>query len=330
MYDFDRILPRGGTRPRDLGNGQRFAHRNLLIVNSVPSRLVVSAVTVRTAVFYRAAGLLVLMLLAPSLSFCDKSASTAMGFTIELPSPEVDVLSAVQTVVEDHIIRGTYVYEREKTLNEAVSEKSSAYFRSGDAAGHVFYKVRRDALAPRNFKNSSDVGVITVRYLVRGTSDNTTHLEILAVFVEDGTNRVHESNSAVETAEFAEIQKQLLSIQKDRQMAAEAGERKNRQAEDAAALATQRAAEMAREQAADSSLESLKRRVNELQHTLEVRIPNPSTELKSAPFRGAASLMKVQANTDVLVEIITTYWLGVETPDGHRGWVPRDQVIPLP
>jgi hypothetical protein len=278
----------------------------------------------------QAAGLLLLILPASSPSYSDKTSSATDGFTIELPNSEADVLTVVQTIADDHIIRGTYIYEREKILNDAVAEKSSAYFGSWKGEGHVFYKVRRDALAPRNFKNSSDIGVITVRYVVHATSDATTHLEIRAVFVEDGTNRLHPSNSTVETSEFSEIQKQLTSIQRDRQLAAETREKKDREAEEAAALAKQNSEEAARYQDAESSLKTLEQRADQLQHALEVRIPNPNTELKAAPFRGAATLTKLPANTDVLVEILTTYWYGVETADGHRGWVRRDQVVPLP
>src|ERR1700688_3477634 len=147
-----------------------------------------------------------ILLSAPS-SFSNKVAA-APEFTIELPSPETDVIAVVQTVVDDHVIHGTYVYEREKILNEAVAETSSAYFGPWKDQGHVFYKVRRDALAPRNFKDSSDIGVITVRYVVHAASASTTRLMIAAVFVEDGTHRVHVSDSTVETSEFAEIQKQ--------------------------------------------------------------------------------------------------------------------------
>lgn len=278
----------------------------------------------------RLAGLLLLILFVPFPSYSDKTASATDGFTIELPNSEADVLTAVQTVADDHIIRGTYIYEREKILNDAVAEKSSAYFGSWKGEGHVFYKVRRDALAPRNFKNSSDIGVITVRYIVHATSEATTHLEILAVFVEDGTNRLHPSNSTVETSEFSEIQKQLTSIQRDRQLAAETREEKDREAKEAAALAKQNREDAARYQDAESSLKTLEQRADELQHALEVRIPNPNTELKAAPFRGAATLTQLPANTDVLVEILTAYWYGVETADGHRGWVRRDQVVPLP
>jgi len=282
------------------------------------------------AAFRRVAALLLLILSASSPTYSDKTSSATEGFTIELPNSEADVLKAVQTIADDHIIRGTYIYEREKILNDAVAEKSSAYFGSWKGEGRVFYKVRRDALAPRNFKNSSDIGVITVRYVVHAASDATTHLEILAVFVEDGTNRLHPSNSTVETSEFSEIQRQLTSIQRDRQLAAETREKKDREAEEAATLAKQNRDEAARYQDAESSLKTLEQRADELQHALEVRIPNPNTELKAAPFRGAATLTKLPANTDVLVEILTKYWYGVETADGHRGWVRRDQVVPLP
>ena len=282
----------------------------------------------RMTIIQRAVACLSLLLLVPSLVYCEKN--SANSFTMELPNPEADVLAAVQNVADNHIISGTYVYEREKTLTEAVEEKSSSYFDSWPHEGHVFYKVRRDALSPRNFKDSSDIGVITVRYLVHATSDSTTHLEILAVFVEDGTHRLHASGGVVESSEYAEIQKQLLSIQKDRQIALQVKERKTRDAEESAALARQQVEEASRRQDADSSLKNLERRADELQHAVEVRVASPNAELKAAPFRKAATLTKLPANSDVLVEILTTYWYGVVTSDGHRGWIRRDQAVPLP
>ncbi len=269
-----------------------------------------------------------ILLFAPS-SFPNKVAA-APEFSIELQSPEADVIAVVQTVVDDHVIHGTYVYEREKTLNEAVAETSSAYFGPWKDAGRVFYKVRRDALAPRNFKDSSDIGVITVRYVVRTTSASTTRLMIAAVFVEDGTHRVHVSDSTVETSEFAEIQKQLTAMQRDRQLAAEIRQKKDEEAQQAADLARQQSEDAARVVAEESSLKTLERRAYELQHAVEARVLNPATELKSAPFHGATTLVKLGANSDLLVEIITAYWYGVETTDGHRGWIRRDQVAPLP
>jgi hypothetical protein len=274
--------------------------------------------------------LVMVFLHAFSVVPCLFAADPEDGFVIDLPNSEADVLAAVESVASDHVVHGTYVYEREKTLNGAVEEPTSSYFGPWKEAGRVFYKVRRDALAPRNFKNSSDIGIITVRYVVRSNSSGTTYLKIVAVFVEDGSNRVHASNSAVESGEFAEIQKQLATLQNDRQQAAEISHRRSLEQEQAGALAKQQTEEAGRYQAAESSLEALERRANTLQHAIEVRVPAPNTELKSAPFRAAASLTKLAANSDVLVEIITTYWYGVETSDGHRGWLRRDQVIPLP
>ena len=303
--------------------GERPSH---LPARSIPARAKAWFLGLRFREF--AALFFVILVAAPS-SFSNK-VSPAPEFAIELPSPEADVISVVQTVVDDHVIHGTYVYAREKILNEAVAETSSAYFGPWKDQGHVFYKVRRDALAPRNFKDSSDIGVITVRYVVRATSASSTRLAITAVFVEDGTRRLHVSDSTVETSEFAEVQKQLTEMQRDRQLAAEIRQKKNAEAQEAADRARQQSEEAARVVAEESSMETLEQRAEELQHAVEVRIINPATELKSAPFHGATVLTKLAAGSDVLVEIITAYWYGVETTDGHRGWIRRDQVAPLP
>jgi hypothetical protein len=260
----------------------------------------------------------------------DKNDSAGMGFAVELPYAEADVASIVQSVVEDHIIRGTYVYEREKILNDAVSANSSSSFGSWQGPGRAFYKVRKDALAPRNFKDSADIGAITVRYIGHGTSTNSTHLEILAVFVEDGTKRVHPSNISVESAEFTEIQNQLQTLQRDRQRSESMQADKRREEEQAAMAAKQASEESAAYEAVESSVSSLQKRASELQRTLEVRVQYPNAELKAAPFHSATSLAKLPLSSDVLVEIVTTYWYGVETVDGRRGWLRRDQVGTLP
>ena len=273
--------------------------------------------------------LFLLVLLANPAAFSDKGLTPGEGFSIDLPNPEADVLRAVQALADDHIIHGTYVYEREKTLNEASAETSSAYFGPWQEPGHAFYKVRRDALAPRNFRNSSDIGVITVRYIVRSVSEPKTHLEIKAVFVEDGTRRVHASDGTVETSEYAELRTQLGNLEKERALAADVTQKRAAVAEEAA-LAKQKDEEVGRYQAAQSSVKNLEQRLNQLQRAVEVRVSAQDTELKSAPFRSAACLTKMPANSDLLVEIVTAYWYGVETTDGHRGWVRRDQVVPLP
>ena len=56
----------------------------------------------------------------------------------------------------------------------------------------------------------------------------------------------------------------------------------------------------------------------------------PGASLKAAPFRSAANVANLSAFTDVLIVIVTPHWYGVETPDGQRGWLPLDQLDPLP
>lgn len=259
----------------------------------------------------------------------DRGTAALEGFTIDLTASEADVLKAVQSVVEDQEIHGTFVYEREPRLTGAAAEKSSSFFGEWGGEGHVFYKVRRNALAPRHFKNSADIGVITVRYVVRGVLENRTHLQITAVFVEDGTKHLHVSDTTVETSEFAEIQSHLVTIQRDEQQEAEILQK--RQLDDETArISQERNREATQSQAVEFSLKGLEQRADQLQHLMEVRVKNPSTDLKSAPFHSATSVGTLTAGSDVLVEIITQYWYGVETTDGHRGWLRRDEVEPLP
>jgi hypothetical protein len=52
--------------------------------------------------------------------------------------------------------------------------------------------------------------------------------------------------------------------------------------------------------------------------------------LKAAPFRKSAALVSLEAGTDVIVLIVTPNWYGVQTPDGHRGWLRRDETEQLP
>ena len=46
-------------------------------------------------------------------------------------------------------------------------------------------------------------------------------------------------------------------------------------------------------------------------------------------FEKAADLDSLDAGTEVIVVIVTSQWYGVQTPDGHRGWLRRDQVEQL-
>jgi hypothetical protein len=257
-----------------------------------------------------------------------KPADVPEGFAIDLKASEADVLKAVELVTQDTVLHGTQVYSREDELTEAEAATGSAYFGPWKGPGHAFYKVRKQALSPQHFKNSTDVGTISVRYIVLGVAPNRTHLQIDAVFVEDGSKRVHTSDTTVETSEFAEIQSHIVRIQREERQTADALQRRQLQLA-AQSNVKERDAEAARLKDAESSVQSLEMRLHELQHQAELRV-KAQANLKSAPFQHAATLQSVPANSDVLIEIITPYWYGVETVDGHRGWLRHDQVEPIP
>jgi hypothetical protein len=258
----------------------------------------------------------------------DQQADLPQGFAIDLKASEADVLKAVELVSEDTVLHGTQVYSREDELTEAEAATASTYYGKWDGPGHAFYKIRKQALSPTHFKNSTDVGTVTVRYIVVGVAPDRTHLQIDAVFIEDGSKRVHTSDTTVETSEFAEIQSHIVRIQREESQTADLQQRQQLQRAVQANL-KERDTEAAQLKDAENSVESLKVRLNELQHKAELRV-KAQANLKSAPFQHAATLQTVPANSDVLIEIITPYWYGVETVDGHRGWLRNDQVEPIP
>jgi hypothetical protein len=259
----------------------------------------------------------------------DKKSDVPEGFEIYLKAPEATVVKAVQSVIEDDTIQGTWVYDTDKTLTDAVPETSSAYYGEYKGEGRVFYKVRHNALAPRHFKDSADIGIITVRYVVQGVAPNKTRLQIDAAFVEDGNHKLHASDTTVETSEFAEVQSHILQIQKEEQQTAELTQRRQMLVESHTA-SKERNEELVRLHESESSVSSLQQKVDELHHKIEVRVKSDPVDLKAAPFNRAAKLSSLSGHSELLVEIITDYWYGVETVEGRRGWVRQDQVEPLP
>jgi alanyl-tRNA synthetase len=260
----------------------------------------------------------------------DPQAAGSGGIEVGLDAPEADVLQAVEHVANDQVMHGTYVYEREKTLTGAVAAESSAYFGRWQGPGQAFFKVLNGALAPRHFKDSSDIGTLTVRYVVQAAGESRTRVRVEAVFVEDGRRKVHVSDGSVESSELKEIQDQLQQISLAKQQAAESLKHRQEQEAADALLARQREEESAQVVQAQSSVQDLERRVRELRHEVVRLVIRPGTELKSAPFQSAAKLRTLAAGTEVIILIMSPYWFGVETPEGRRGWLRRDQVKQLP
>jgi hypothetical protein len=288
-----------------------------------------------------------------SLAGREKDATQyGMGFIVNLPFPEAEVTQVVQEIVQNGIIRGTKEYNKDEFVSGAEVATSTRVFPAWTESGKVFYKVRRNALDPRNFKNSGDVGTLAVRYVVQAQDEKHTVLRIDAIFVEDFRHVAHASNGSVEGAEYKDIHDHLDSIELMKTEAAEAEKTKLESSSKKQQVAFKDETSEPSIQpppspkvtqlpaAPPQSVEptpveptasvSLEQRVHALKQQVERIVKAPGAPLKSAPFHSASTLQALPSGAEVLIEITTPYWFGVETHDGQHGWVQRDELEMLP
>src|SRR6202030_1430020 len=135
------------------------------------------------------------------------------GLIVNVPFPESEVAQVVQDVIHNGIIRGTKEYNKDEYITGATPAISTRVFPEWTEGGKVFYKIRLKALDPRNFKDSSDVGTLAVRYVVQPQGEKNTVLRIDARFVEDFRHIGHDSNGSVENAEYKDIHDHLDALQ---------------------------------------------------------------------------------------------------------------------
>jgi hypothetical protein len=267
---------------------------------------------------------------APHLHASKDRGAPNPGFVTEFAASIEDVLQALQEVLHDQTIHGTQMFDREPTITGAIVVESTPLFAPWKGEGKLFYKIRKDVIAPRHFRESADQGTIAVRYVVTSVSPERTRLRIDAIFVETAHRAAHPSDGTVESSEYKVIQERLQAIQFAEQEAADAQRR--RESIDLAkqTFIHQREDETALLAAAQSSVQDLEQRVNSLRHEVERRVKAPGASLKAAPFDSAANIANLAAYTEVVIVIATPYWYGVETPSGLRGWLPLDQLEFLP
>jgi hypothetical protein len=135
------------------------------------------------------------------------------GLIVNIPIPESEVQQVVQEITQNGLIRGTKEYNKDEFVSGAKAATSTRAFPPWTEGGKVFYKVREQAIDPRNFKDSSDVGTLAVRYVVQPQGEKNTVLRIDALFEEDYRHIIHKSNGSVETSEYKDIQEHLEAIE---------------------------------------------------------------------------------------------------------------------
>ena len=267
------------------------------------------------------------------------------GLIVNLPFPENEVSQVVQDVIQNGLIRGTKEYNKDEYITGATPATSTKVFPEWTEGGKVFYKVRLKAIDPRNFKDSSDVGTLVVRYVVQPQGEKNTVLHIDARFVEDFRHIMHPSNGSVESAEYKDIHDHLDAIESMKAQTIEAQKEKQEQSantpmpdlvDETTAAAppsaiTNTAGTGAPPNAGPpASSQTLEQRVQDLRRQVQRLVKSPGAALKSAPFHTAATLQSLPTGTEVLIVISTTYWLGVETREGQHGWILRDELELVP
>ncbi|MGD0468179.1 MAG: hypothetical protein ABSA54_07385 [Terriglobales bacterium] len=303
---------------------------------------------------YRGVAAVLLMLTAAALPALGREKNVLQygaGLIVNVPLPEPEVAQVVEDVAQNGIIRGTKEYNKDEYIEGAVAAVSTPVFAAWTEGGKVFYKVRQQALDPRNFKDSGDVGTLAVRYVVQPQGDKNTVLRIDALFVEDFRHSVHLSNGSVESSEYKDIQEHLDALELVKKETAEALQAKQERlakqnfglGSDTVVLSTPPSetsienientnggSASGQPAAPEQPAESLEQHVAELRQQVERLVKKPGAPLKSAPFHTASTLKSLEPGVEVLIQIATPYWYGVETRDGQHGWIRRDQLEQLP
>lgn len=256
------------------------------------------------------------------------------GLLVQLDVTDSDLVAAVTEVAEDQIVHGTYSYEKERILYGAHRADAAQPFAAWTGPGKVIYKVAEKVLAPRYFRDSGDIGTIAVRYVIESVSPTSTTLRIDAVFLDARRIR-HVSDGTVEASEYAAIQNHVRNLQAERKQTEQAVQQvaADRARSDALKAATPASAANAQARPSSysgQSAQQLQSRVDTLRHQVELRVKDSGAALKSAPFRSAATLVSVPGGSEVVIEVLSPYWYGVETTDGHRGWIHHSQLEALP
>ena len=251
------------------------------------------------------------------------------GLSVSVPVTEPQLLQAVQDVAADGIIQGSKEYNKDEYIAGAEAADSTPVFPKWTGSGQVFYKVRKNALDPRNFKDSGDSGTLAVRFVVQAGDDKSAILKIDAIFVDDFHRRLHQSNGSVEAAEYAAIQDHLAAMHLQNERSTEE-EQRHQQEVAAKELERKRKQQQLDLSVAQAPGESLEQHVRRLRHDVERVVKSPGGRLRSAPFRSASSLKSLPPGTEVVILISTPYWYGIETDDGQHGWLHRSELEPLP
>jgi len=287
-------------------------------------------VPLRLRQFWQILSFVSIVLLRGMLPVVAQSPLTTPGLVRELNGSMDEVRQAVLNAQRDHIIHGTKVFDREPILTGAEAAVSSPLFEPWQGPGEVYFKVRPNSIAPRHFVATADLGTIAVRYVITPIDADRTRVKVDAVYVEAARKTVHASDGTVEKEEMKEVKDSLESMQQAALDAADARRRTQSAELVRQSYLRQREDESTRLASLEENEKTLESEITSVRHEVERRVKAPGADLKAAPFHSAANLKTLSAFTEVVVLIVTPHWLGIETPEGQRGWLPVEELESLP
>ena len=287
-------------------------------------------VSLRPRQFWQILIFVSIVLLRGILPVVAQSPLTTPGLVRELNGSMDEVRQAVLNAQRDHIIHGTKVFDREPILTGAEAADSSPLFEPWQGSGEVYFKVRPNSIAPRHFVATADLGTIAVRYVITPIDADRTRVKVDAVYVESARKTVHASDGTVEKEEMKEVKDSLESMQQAALDAADARRRTQSAELVRQSYLRQREDESTRLASLRENEKTLESEITSVRHEVERRVRAPGADLKAAPFHSAANLKTLSAFTEVVVLIVTPHWLGIETPEGQRGWLPVEELESLP
>jgi hypothetical protein len=270
----------------------------------------------------------VLASVAPAQLFHDPRRKTSVGFFVDLQVAPDKLVSVVQKVANDTVIRGTHIYAKDAAINDAEAATSSNAFADPPRSGRVFYKVKTEALSPANFPGSSDMGTITVRYVIESISSERARLRIDAVFIGDGLRTRYFSNGSVETAENGEILTQMKALDAPVHASHQVPQTKAAD-QGTAGLQNTLAEELARLAEAKASEQALQERVKQLEFNTQGRVKSTGVPLKTSPYDHSSTILTLDKGEIVTVLTTTKYWYRIRTPKAEEGWIYFVYLLPL-
>jgi Bacterial SH3 domain len=244
---------------------------------------------------------------------------TSVGFEVDLNIPPDALTKIVEGVANDGVIRGAHEYAKDDDLDGAHLAKASSAFPGTPPAGKIFYKEKRDVLSPAGFPASSDMGIVTIRYVVETVSPQRSRLKIDAVFVRNAPKDSFYSGGDVESAEYSEIILQVKAL--DEAKHPKPRPRTTASVADLAGLQNTLQQEEDRLQEAKAQEAKLEDRVKKLQFDTMGRVKSSGVPLKAAAYDHSSTILTLDKGESVTVLTTTKYWYRIRTAKGDEGWI---------